>query len=168
MRMGIGRGASRLSGTAVPPSGFDQGVIDDFDDQLAGRDGAQHLLAHGLFADLGDEVLDHGEGDVGFQKCQADFPQRFGHVGFAQGPAAAELVKNLTEFARQGVEHVCSYPNANRAVVRTLAARRTDVLAPFAAGEGESQARRRRQRRMAGDNSGPGAAVRRHGYARPR
>ena len=67
-----------------------------------------------------------GKRHVGIQQGQADFPQGLGHVGFAQRAAAAELVENLRKLARQRVEHAARYSNTKRAVVRTLAARRTD------------------------------------------
>ena len=101
MRMGIGAGANRLMRGGGAAEGGDQGVIDDFDDHLAGGDGAQHFRADRFLADFGDEILDDGQGHVGIQQGQADFPQRIGDVGFAQRAAAAELVKNLGKLARQ-------------------------------------------------------------------
>ncbi len=73
---------------------LDHHVVDDLDDLLAGRDGIQHLGADGAFADLGDEVAHHRQGDVGVQQRQADFPQRFGDVGLVQRSAGAEPVEN--------------------------------------------------------------------------
>ena len=43
-------------------------VVDNFDDLLAGVEGAEHLLADGSLRDLGDEVLGDGVVDVGFEE----------------------------------------------------------------------------------------------------
>ncbi len=73
---------------------LDQGIVDDLDDHLARRDGSQDVLADGLFLDAVDEVLDHGQGDVGLQQGDADFAQRCLDVGFLQGAASFQAVEN--------------------------------------------------------------------------
>ena len=55
---------------------FDQRIVDDFRDLLAGGDGREHLRADGPFADAGHEILYHRQRHVGVQHGQAHFPQR--------------------------------------------------------------------------------------------
>jgi hypothetical protein len=79
---------------ALTAKRLDHHVVDDLDDLLAGGDGGQHLRPHSALADLGDEVADDRECDVGVQQRQADFAQRFGDVGLVQRSASAEPVEN--------------------------------------------------------------------------
>ena len=85
---------------------LDHHVVDDFDDLLAGGDGLQDLDADGAVADLGDEVAHHGQGDVGVQQREADFPQRFGDVHLVQRAAAAQAVEHAVQLVGQSLEHV--------------------------------------------------------------
>ena len=84
---------------------LDHLVVDDLDDLLAGRDGLQDLDADGAVADLGDEVAHHGQGDVGVQQREADFPQRLGDVHFVQRAPAAQAVEDAVELVGQSLEH---------------------------------------------------------------
>ena len=59
---------------------LDHFVADDFDDLLGGRKRGEHFLAHGLFLDGFDELLDDAEMDVGFEQRHADFAQGGFHV----------------------------------------------------------------------------------------
>ena len=72
-RFPVQRQAFRLAG---PAQKFDQPVMDDLDDLLARRHRADHVLADGAILDPGDEILDHRQGDIGFQQRHADFAQR--------------------------------------------------------------------------------------------
>jgi hypothetical protein len=69
-------------------------VMHDLDDHLAGRDGARHLLAHGLLANLGSEIAHHVEGHVGLDQGAAHLAHGFGDVGLGQRTLAGELVEN--------------------------------------------------------------------------
>ena len=66
----------------------------------------QHLDADGAVADLGDEVAHHGQGDVGVQQREADFPKRFRDVHLVQRAAAAQAVEYAVELVGQSLEHV--------------------------------------------------------------
>ncbi len=83
----------------------DQLVMDDLDDHLAGRDRADHLLADRLLAHLGDEILDHRQGDVGLEQRHAHFAHGLGHVGLAQRAAAGQPVENPGQFRAQTFKH---------------------------------------------------------------
>ena len=101
---------------------LDHHVVDDLHHLLAGGDAVQHLLADGALADLGDEVLDHGQRHVGIQQREADLAQGVVHVGLAQRAAAAQAVEDAGEFSRKAFEH--ANPNTLRAGARTFADRR--------------------------------------------
>ena len=101
---------------------LDHHVVDDLHHLLAGRDAGQHFLADGAFADVGDEVLHHGQGDVGVQQGEADLAQGVGDVGLVQRAAAAQAVEDAGETAGKAFEH--ADPNTIRAGARTLADRR--------------------------------------------
>ena len=101
--MGTGADGVEVEGDGtLAAEGFDQGVVDDLDDLLAGGDGAEDFLSDGAVADLGDEVADDFEGDVSFQQGEADFAQGFGDVGLVEGAAAAEPVEDAGELVGQG------------------------------------------------------------------
>jgi hypothetical protein len=56
----------------------DQLVAHNLDHLLGGRKRGQHLSAHGLGADLLDQLGDHVEVDVGFEQRHANQAQGFG------------------------------------------------------------------------------------------
>ena len=66
----------------------DEFVVDDLDDHLTGRDGAQHFRADGLGFDLVGEVLDDIERDVGFEQGAANLAHRLDDVAFGQRAAS--------------------------------------------------------------------------------
>ena len=68
--------------------------MDDLDDLLARRDRAQDLLPDRAFAGLGDEVLHHGQGDVGLQEGDAHLAHGLLNVGLVQTATAAQLVED--------------------------------------------------------------------------
>ena len=57
---------------------------------LAWRKAADHLLAHGLFPDGGDEILHHRQGDVGLEQGHAHLAQRIANIGLGQARLAAQ------------------------------------------------------------------------------
>ena len=77
-----GRGrCANLEFFAFGAEHFSQIVINDLDDLLTRRDRAQHFLADRTFAYAVDEILDHGQRDIGFKQRNADFPHRRRNVG---------------------------------------------------------------------------------------
>ncbi len=71
--------------------------MDDLDHLLAGLHRADYFLADGALAHLLDEILDHGQGDIGFQKRHADLAQRGIDVLFRQGTAPGQSVEYAAE-----------------------------------------------------------------------
>ena len=61
---------------------FDKGIINDFDDLLAGRYRLQNLRANGLLGNLLNEVTNDGKCNVGFKQSHTHFAHRFTHVSF--------------------------------------------------------------------------------------
>ena len=92
----------------------------------------ENFAADGLFLDLVDQFLDHGQRDVRFQKCYPHFAERRVDILLLQRAAALEAVEDVSETICQTVEHRVScvvlpvVPNAartkgNGASARTLA-----------------------------------------------
>lgn len=81
--------------------------MEDFDDLLAGLDRLENDLAHGLFLDLGDEILGDRKLDVGFQQGQADFAERGRDIFLTQLAMAAELFEDAFEIVGKLIEHGC-------------------------------------------------------------
>ena len=65
-------------------------VVDDFDELLCGRHGAQLRDADCLFLDALEELAREGEVDVGFEEDASDFAQAFLDIGFAERAAPAQ------------------------------------------------------------------------------
>ncbi len=97
---------------------LDQRVVDDLDDHLARRDRLQHLAADGLFLDLGDQIPDHGQRDVGFQQRYPHLAQRRLDVLLLERPAPLQAVEHVSQSAGQAIEHgpSCAVSCANRPV----------------------------------------------------
>jgi hypothetical protein len=72
----------------------DQAVIDDLDHLVGRLDRADDRLARSAFLGLADEVLDHRQGDVGFQQGDANLAQRLVDVFLGQHAATAEAVED--------------------------------------------------------------------------
>jgi hypothetical protein len=73
---------------------FDKGVIDDFDDLLAGRYRLQNLRANSLLGDLLNKVTNDGQCNVSFKQSHTDFAHRFTNVSFVQRTATAQAIKH--------------------------------------------------------------------------
>jgi hypothetical protein len=84
---------------------LDEGVVDDLDDLLAGRDRSEHLLADRLLGRLVDELADHRQSDVGLEQSDPDFAHRGADVGLGQRAAAAKPIEDGAKAVAQTVEH---------------------------------------------------------------
>ena len=91
----LGLGAQRV----------DEGVVDDFDDHLAGRDRLDHLGADGAGAHLVGEGAHHVECHIGLEQRTAHLAQGFRHILLGQRAAARELVEDAGEAGGKAVEH---------------------------------------------------------------
>src|SRR5689334_19037652 len=79
--------------------------MNDLDDLLAWRDGADDILADGARPHLVDECLDYRKGNVGLDQRVAHFAERFVNVAFGECAAAAKPVEHATKPRLQTVEH---------------------------------------------------------------
>ena len=84
---------------------LDQLVAHNLDDLLGGRERGQHFGAHGLGADVLDQVADDVEVDVGLEQRHADFAQGFGDVFFGQRALAAEVLEGALQFVCKVLKH---------------------------------------------------------------
>ena len=75
----------------------DELVVDDFDDLLGRAEGGGDLGAERLDADVGDEIVDDVEVDVGFDEGEADLAHGVGDVFFGDGALAAEGLEGTLE-----------------------------------------------------------------------
>ena len=73
---------------------LDQLLVNNAHQGLAGGQAVQHFLAQGLLLHLVDEFLDHGQGHVGFQQCEANFAQHFLRVGLGNAGFAFDIFDN--------------------------------------------------------------------------
>ncbi len=80
-------------------------VVDDLDELLAGRDGAQLRDADRLLLDALEELARELEVDVGLEEDATDFAQPFLDVGFGEDAAAAQPREGRFEFLGKLVEH---------------------------------------------------------------
>jgi hypothetical protein len=83
----------------------DEGVVDDLDDLLAGRDRLQDLLADRGFRHLVDEVAHDRQGDVGFEQGDPNLAHRAANVRLVERAAAAQAVEHAGKAVAQAVEH---------------------------------------------------------------
>ena len=79
--------------------------MDDADHRLARRQAGQHFLAQRAFLDVGDEVLDHRQGDVRFEQGHAHLAQGVLHVGFGHAGLAAQGFDYAGKAIGEIVEH---------------------------------------------------------------
>ena len=80
-------------------------VMHDLDDELAGVDALQHVLADGPFLDPPDEVLDDLVVDVRFQEGEPDLAHGGVDVGLRDPAAAGELAKDVAQAVAECIEH---------------------------------------------------------------
>ena len=84
----------------------DELLVDDLDDLLGGVQRLADLGAAGALLDRRDEVLDHGQRDVGLEQRQPDLAPGGVDVGLGQPPLAAEVLEGVGETIRKRGEHV--------------------------------------------------------------
>ena len=94
-----------LSPSRRSPSIDGELVVDDFDELLAGRDGAKLRDADRLLLDALEELARELEVDVGLEQDATHLPQAFFDVGFGQDAATAQAREGRFEFLGQLVEH---------------------------------------------------------------
>ena len=82
------------TGFAFAAQHIDQGVMDDFDDLLAGGDRFGDRLTCGLVLDGFDEITGDGQGNVCLKQGDADFAQGGFDVFFGQRTLFGEAVKD--------------------------------------------------------------------------
>ena len=70
-------------------------LLDDADEDLAGREAGQHFLTHRALLDVIDEGAHDGQRHVGLEQRHAHFPQRVLDVFFRQPPLAAQALRGL-------------------------------------------------------------------------
>ncbi len=83
----------------------DQLVADDLDDLLGGRKRGEHFGAHGLDADVLDQVARHVEVDVGFEQRHANLAQGLGDVLFGERALAAKGLEGALQFVCKVLKH---------------------------------------------------------------
>ena len=89
-------------------------ALHDADQRLSRRQRADHLLADGLFAHRGDEILDDRQRDVGLQQRHAHFAQRAVDVGVGEPRFAAQGLDDAAEPLGQIFEHGMSMRERRR------------------------------------------------------
>ncbi len=75
------------------------------DQRLPRRQAADHLLAHRLRADRGDEVLHHRQRAVGLEQRDAHLAQRVLHVRLGEASLAANGLDDAREARSEVIEH---------------------------------------------------------------
>ncbi|MNY18512.1 hypothetical protein D3C86_1518930 [compost metagenome] len=79
--------------------------LDNFHERLARRQAARHFGADSALLDLVDEVLDHRQGDVGFEQSHTHFAQRIFNVVFGQLGLASHMAQRLRKTVGQVFKH---------------------------------------------------------------
>jgi hypothetical protein len=82
----------------IPTEECRQLILEDFDDLLTRGDALEDLLAQRALLDLVDELLGHGEVDVGVEQGEAYLPQRIGDVRLGEPSMTTEALESLLEF----------------------------------------------------------------------
>ena len=86
-------------GEAQPPGlaaeDLDQFLVNDLDDLLCRVQRLGDLGSAGAFPDLGDELPDHRQRDVGLEQRDPDLPAGGVDVGLGQPPAPAQRGEDL-------------------------------------------------------------------------
>ncbi len=85
--------------------GFDQRIMHDLDDHLAGLDGFEDSLTHSLLPHRSNEGFDHRQGDISLNQRAPHFTEGSVHIGFGKGTPAPQGIKGTAQFFAQAFEH---------------------------------------------------------------
>ena len=91
------RRAAQFEAGAFRAERFHQHVMDDLDDLLAGRDGADDVFADRAGANLVDELLDDRQRHIGVDQAVSHFAQRLVDIGFGERTAPPEPVEHAAK-----------------------------------------------------------------------
>ena len=96
-----------LSRNVRSPGAQDGGqlVVDDLDDDLAGVDALEHVLADGALLDTRHEVLDDLVVDVRLEQREADLAHGGVDVGLGDPAVAGQLAEDVAQAVAEGIEH---------------------------------------------------------------
>ena len=83
--------------------------LDDLHKGLARRQAAGHFSADRTLLDGVDEILDHRQGNVGFQQCHAHFAQGVFNIVLGQLGLAGDMAQRLRETVSQIFKHARSF-----------------------------------------------------------
>ncbi len=98
-------GGIEVDALAFGAERFDQRVMDDLDDHLAGLDRLDDRRADRLGAGAVDERAHDVERDVGFEQRAADLAHGGVDVFLGEGAAAGQLVQYAGELFGEALEH---------------------------------------------------------------
>ncbi len=101
-----------LAGVFLAAQRFDERVMDDLDDLLAGGDRLGDSLARGLLLHLLDELARDGQRNVRLQKRDAHLAQGRLHIFFGKCTLLGEPVEDAGEAFGQVFKHLFSAPLA--------------------------------------------------------
>ncbi len=91
------RGLREAQPAGLAAEDRDQLLVDDLDDLLRRVERAADLLAAGPLLDGADELLDHGQRDVGLEQRDPDLACRGVDVGVGEPSLAAEVLEGVGE-----------------------------------------------------------------------
>ena len=78
----------------------DQLVLDNLDDLLGGREGGQDLLPERFFADIGDQLFDDLEIDVGLEQRHPNLLERVLDILLGELALAAKVLEDTLKLVR--------------------------------------------------------------------
>ena len=103
MTVGGGLGVAQPAGLAAEDR--DELLVDDLDDLLGRVQRAADLLAAGPLLDRVDELLDHGQRDVGLEQRDPDLARGRVDVGLGEPSLAAQVLEGVGEAVGECGEH---------------------------------------------------------------
>ena len=101
----VGAVLAKRSRRVSPPRIVDELLVDDLDDLLGRVQRLADLLAAGPLLDRGDELLDHGQRDVGLEQRDPDLARGGVDVGLGEPALAAEVLEGVGEAVGERGEH---------------------------------------------------------------
>ena len=101
----VGGFLAKRSRRVSPPRIVDELLVDDLDDLLGRVQRPADLGAAGALLDRRDEVLDHGQRDVGLEQGEPDLARGGVDVGLGEPALAAEVLEGVGEAIGERGEH---------------------------------------------------------------